>query len=142
MNPSILVSRFALELGWRGLERTDITPPADMRGSLPVGAVVTCFSTTDLKFFIQINQRVAGKFGAYNVSVVAERYDIGPIDFEKCDFDSISSAVREASRLSSVFVRANFKNPRWRREYLEENPEKLLARRKKWRGWKGRVGTR
>jgi hypothetical protein len=40
---------------------------------------VTCWSTADLRFFIQINQKTPGEFGRYNVSVVAERYDIGPI---------------------------------------------------------------
>lgn len=140
MDPSILVSRFAAELGWRGITRTDITLTADNHGNLPIGTVVTCFSTNDIRFFIQINQAVTGQFGKYNVSVAAERYNIRSMNFEVCEFDSIAGSIAEASRLAPLFARSNFKNPKWRRQYLEQNPTRLL-RKKKWRGWKARIGT-
>jgi len=134
MDPTVLVRRFAAELGWNGIDRADATLTADNRGDVPVGTVVTCWSTSDVKFFIQINQLVLGEFGEYNVSVVAERYDIGPMDFESCKFDSREEAVDEALRLAPRFARANFRDRTWRRRYLEQNPEKLFRPKK--RGWK------
>ena len=41
MDATDLVRRFAAELGWNGLERTDIRLTRDICGSLPVGTIVT-----------------------------------------------------------------------------------------------------
>lgn len=136
-NPSLLIHHFAAALGWHGIERTDITLSAEICGNVPAGTVVTCWSTNDLRFFIQINQTAPGRFGAYNVSVIAERYNIAPLDFASCEFKTIEEAHAEAQRLSPLFARTNFRDKRWRRRYLEEFPQKLLHRKKKWRGWKG-----
>jgi hypothetical protein len=140
MDPEALVARFASELGWHGLKRTEVRFSPATHGALPVGTVVTCFTTTDPKFFIQINQQEAGVFGQYSVSVVAERYGIRPTDFVTCEFNSNGGAISEAERLSPMFARANFKNPKWRRQFLEQNPTKLLRKNKR-RGWKFRLGT-
>ena len=137
--PSVLVRHFAASLGWYGLTRTDLVLTPDICGSVPAGTVVTCSSTSDMKFFIQINQTVPGEFGKYNVSVVAERYDIRPMDFGTCEFETTDEAGSEAERLAPLFARKNFRDPRWRRRYLEEHPEKLLRPKKNWRGWKGRL---
>ncbi len=139
MNPSMLIRRFAASLGWHGIERTDIVLTPETAGGLPAGTVVTCWSTTDLKFFIQINQKTPREFGRYNVSVVAERYNIGPMDFVTCEFDNVEEAQREAERLFPLFARKNFRDPCWQRAYLEEHPERLLRPEKNWRGWKGRL---
>jgi hypothetical protein len=141
VDPTNQVRRFAAELGWRGIERTDIRLTRDICGSLPEGTVVTCWCTNDLWFFIQINQKVPGQFGVYNVSVVAERYNIGPMGFEMCQFATDDEAAKEARRLAPLFARTNFRDTKWRRRYLEQHPEKLLGRKKKWRGWKGRLRT-
>ena len=141
MNPSNLVRCFAESLGWRGIERTDITLTPDNCGTLAAGTVGTCWSTNDLKLFIQINQTTFGQFGEYNVSVVAERYNIGPMEFSVCKFKNNSEANSEAQRLSPLFARKNFRDKRWRRRYLELNPGKLLRQNKKWRGWKGQLRT-
>jgi hypothetical protein len=140
-NASTLVNRFAASLGWYGIERTDITLTPDICGNVPAGTVVTCWSTNDLKFFIQINQRTPGRFGAYHVSVVAERYNIAPMNFVPCSFETTDEADTEAQRLSALFARTNFRDKRWRRRYLEQHPRKLLRPKKKWRGWKGRLRT-
>ena len=136
-----LVLHFAANLGWRRLERTDITLTREICGDIPEGTIDTCWSTCDLKFFIQINQAVPGQFGAYNVSVVAERYDIRPMGFATCRFNTAGEAVREAQRLAPLYAKRNFRDKRWRRQYLERHPEKLWHRKKKWRGWKGRFRT-
>jgi hypothetical protein len=138
--PPTLVRHFAASLGWHGLTRTDLVLTPDIRGSVAAGTVVTCWSTSDLRFFIQINQKVPGRFGKYNVSVVGERYDIGPMDFDTCEFQTADEARSEAARLAPLFARKNFHDPSWRRRYLEEHPEKLLRSKKNWRGWKGRIG--
>ena len=139
MDPAPLIRRFAAGLGWNGMDRTEIRLTPEICGNLPVGTIVTCWSTNDLKFFIQINQKVWGQFAVYNVSVVAERYNIGPMDFEVCAFASVDEAAQEARRLAPLFARTNFRDKRWRRRYLEEHPERLLRPKKKWRGWKGRL---
>ena len=138
----MLVQHFAASLGWRGIERSDVTITPDSRGNVSVGTVVTCWSTNDLKFFIQINQATPGQFGVYNVSVVAERYHVGPMDFVTCNFQTVEEAHSEAQRLSPLFARANFRDKRRLRRYLEQHPDKLLPGRKKWRGWKGRLHTK
>jgi len=138
-NASTLVHRFAASLGWYGIDRTDTTLTSDICGNVPAGTVLTCWSTNDLRFFIQINQTTPGQFGVYNVSVVAERYNIAPMDFVACEFESTDEADGEAQRLSPLFARSNFRDKRWRRQYLEQHPRKLLHPKKKWRGWKGRL---
>jgi hypothetical protein len=135
-----LVCRFAGELGWHGLVQTDLMLTPDNCGDFPPGVVVTCFSTSHLRFFIQINQAVAGEFGQYKVSVVAERYDIRPLDPEPCTIRSFEDAIRESRRLYLQFGRANFRKPEWRRRYLEQHPHKLWRKKKKRRGWKARLG--
>jgi hypothetical protein len=137
--PTESIVRFAASLGWRGIEQNDIRLTRETCFSLPVGMVITCWSTRDLKFFIQINQAVSGQFGVYNVSVVAERYGIGPMDFAPCRFSTSEGAVSEARRLAPLFARANFRDKIWRRRYLEQHPQKLLHPNKKWRGWKARL---
>jgi len=139
MDATALVLRFAADLGWRGLARTDIRLTPECCGSYPVGTIVTSWSTKHLKFFIQINQAIPGESGAYKVSVVAERYDIGPMAFVTCRFATRDEATDEARRLTSLFARDNFRNKGWRRRYLEQHPEKLLRQKKKWRGWKGHL---
>ncbi len=138
-DPTDQVRRFAVELGWRGIERTDIRLTSATCLGLPVGTLVTCWSTSNLKFFIEVNQTVPGRFGGYRVSVVAEKYHIGPMDFEMCAFESEDEAVGEARRLAPLFARRNFRDKEWLRRYLERHPEKLLRSKKKWRGWKGRL---
>lgn len=134
MNALMLVRHFAESLGWHGIEQTEIVLTPEAAGGLPAGTVVTCWSATDLRFFIQINQKTSGEFGKYNVSVVAERYNIGPMDFVACEFETAAEAESEAQRLSPLFARRNFRDPRWRRRYLEEHPEKLLRPKKRRRG--------
>ncbi len=141
MDPSALVRRFAESLGWYGTEGADITLTPDICGSVPAGTVLTLWSTNNLRFFIQISQVTPGKFGAYRVSVVAERYHIGPMDFTDCQFETPAEAASEARRLSPLFARSNFRDKRWRRRYLEQNPLRLLRPKKRWRGWKGRLRT-
>jgi hypothetical protein len=139
MYPDDLVTRFASELGWHGLKRTDVCLSPATCGTLPVSTVVTCFTTTDPKFFIQINQQEAGVFGQYSVSVVAERYGMRPTDFANCRFESDAAAISEARRLFAMCARSNFKSPTWRRQFIAQNPSKL--RRKNRRGWKSRICT-
>ena len=139
-NPTSLVDRFAASLGWHGIERTDITLAPDICGNVPAGTVVTCWSTNGLRFFIQINQKAPGRFGEYNVSVVAERYGIAPMDFASCKFET---TMRRTPRLSAF--------RRYSREPTSvindggvdtlKTSWKLLHPKKKWRGWKGRLRT-
>lgn len=98
--------RFAALLGWHGLDETQFKLTPHDCGTLPVGTLVTCWSTSHLNFFIQINQLQTGKFGEYNVSVVADRYDIAYVPFEPCRFESDDEAQAEAQRLAAS-VRSN-----------------------------------
>ena len=134
-----LVKRFAAALGWNGIQGYNIILDETNCGTSSPGTTVTGWSTTDLKHFIQINQSRTGSFGQYNVSVVAERFHIGPMPFQKCSFHNYPEADGEANRLSATFHRKNFYKKSWRREFLQQHPE-LLFGRKKWRGWKGRLG--
>jgi hypothetical protein len=124
VDPSTLVHRFAASLSWSGIERTDIRLTQDICGSVPGGTVVAFWSTNDMKLFIQINQEIAGRFGVYRVSVVAERCGIAPMDFVSCAFETTDDADTEAKRLSPLFARTNFRDNRWRRRYLEQHPKK------------------
>jgi hypothetical protein len=136
---SLLVRQFAQELGWKGLERTDFTLYPGEIASYPNGVVGTGWTTTHLKFFVQINQETLGSFGEYAIAVCAERFDISQLDFVQCSFTTIEQAIAEARRLAPQFARANFRDSKWRRRYLEEHPERLTRPKKKWRGWKGRL---
>lgn len=136
---SLLVRQFAQELGWKGLERTDFTLYPGEKESYPNGVVGTCWTTTHLKFFVQVGQETLGVFGAYTINVCAERFDISRLDFVPCTFTTFEQASVEARRLAPQFARANFRDPKWRRRYLEEHPERLTRPKKKWRGWKGRL---
>ena len=139
MDPTILVRRFAAGLGWNGIERTDITLTPKTCDNLPVGTIITDWTTSNLIFFIQINQWSPGRFGTYNVSVVAERYGIAPVDFTVCAFETAEEADKESQRLAPLLARKNFKDKKWRRRYLEQHPQKLFRSKKKRRGWKGRL---
>lgn len=133
-----LVKLFAAGLGWRGLRPISFTIREGEDRFTPIGTVVTCFTTPDIKFFIQINQAAPGTFGRYRASVVAHRYDICFTDFYECAFESTEQAEGEAARLFSRLGRVNFKDPSWRRDYLERQPRKRWKKRKR-RGWKGRL---
>jgi len=138
MDTLSLVKLFAARLGWRGLRPYSFTIREGEDRFAPIGTVVTYFTTTDIKFFIQINQATPGTFGRYRASVVAHRYDICFTDFYECNFESSEQAASESARLFSRLGRANFKDPSWRRDFLELQPRKRWKKRKR-RGWKGRL---
>ena len=141
MDSSVLVKRFAALLGWNGIQRKRMSLEPHIYVSLPPGTVATYWSTTDSRFFIHINQSIAGQFGAYRVCVVPDRYDIGPTDFVDCRFANAVEAANEAKRLAPLLARTHFRDRIWRRRYLERNPTKLLHPKKRWRGWKCRLRT-
>lgn len=115
---------FAAALGWHGLRPYCFTIEVSLSHEWPLGEICTSFTTPDVKFNLQINQAVPERFGKYRASVVAHRYDIRHVDFFDCAFDTIDSAKSEAARLFAHLARSNFKNPRWRRGYLEHHPDR------------------
>jgi hypothetical protein len=136
------VQRFASELGWHGVVETEIPMTSEICGNLPVGTIVTCFTTTHVKHFLQVNQSTPGEFGKYRVAVAAERYNVRSTGFQACEFESIDQAVSEARRLRPLLERSRFRYARQRRQFLEQQPDELLPRGKKWRGWKASLRGR
>ena len=139
MNVFKSVERFASVLGWHGIVESSIRLTDSNCGRFDPGTEVTCWSTTDLGFFIQINQSVPGQFNRYRASVAAHRYGIAPIPFQECEFTTPVEAQREGVRLSQILSRAQFKRSEWRRTFLTANPGVLLRSTKKWRGWRARL---
>lgn len=105
----------AASWGWHGLELwQDVS--AD-------GLVVTWYSTTDPKFFLQINEHPIGQAETYAAAVYADRYGIctGWHRFRLGDDAGIAS-------LGRWLRRQQFKDRRWRREFQLRHPECCIRR--------------
>lgn len=108
----------AAALGWRGLEMRQHTRED--------GRVVTWYSTTDSKFFLQINEHPCFQTETYAAAVYAERYGIctGWHCFELDDAEAVSA-------LAPWLNRRQFRDRVWRREFKRRHPE-CCVDRKKW----------
>ncbi|TWT77463.1 hypothetical protein Pla123a_21240 [Posidoniimonas polymericola] len=136
-----LVEHFAAQLGWRGLQRCSFTLTPDIAGSFPVGTVCTNWTTTHIRFNLQVNH-LSTEPDNYRAAVVAESRLIGHTWHERATFTTLEQAAAEAQRLRGHCARQNFRDPKWVRRFLEQHPDRLYQRRKHWRGWKARVKAR
>jgi hypothetical protein len=121
-SPLILTQEFAARLGWHGLCQYQHRLTRDICGSLPVGTVITCYATTDEKFFLQINENPVAQKRHYQASIVAERYGL------PFTIDDRESAIAEAQRLSDVLSRSILRNPSSRREFIRAHLELVNER--------------
>mgnify|MGYP001135443038 FL=1 len=103
----------AASWGWHGLEL--------WQHALADGLVVTWYSTSDRKFFLQINEHPVGQAETYAAAVYADRYGIctGWHGFRLGDDAGIAS-------LGRWLRRDQFKDRRWRREFQLRHPECCL----------------
>src|SRR4051812_7844942 len=97
-SPLMLLQEFAARLGWHGLCQQQIRLTRDICGRLPVGTVITSYTTTDEKFNLQINENPVGQKRCYQASIVAERYGMEPIPWQPFIVDDCKSAIAEALR--------------------------------------------
>jgi hypothetical protein len=123
-----LLREFAEQLGWRGLEVSQIRLTTDICGSYPVGTVITSYHTTDLKFNLQINENPIGQIRHHQASIVAERYGIRPIPWQPFTVDDRNSAIAEALRLSHVLSRSILRNPASRRQFVRQHSHLVYRR--------------
>jgi hypothetical protein len=105
----------AASWGWHGLEL--------WQEALADGLVVTWYSTSDPKFFLQINEHPIGQAETYAVAVYAYRYGIctGWHRFRLGD-DS------EIALLGPWLRRRQFKDRRSRRDFQLRHPECRIRR--------------
>ena len=101
---------FARALGWRGL---DMWQHVDNSGT-----IITWYSTSDEKFFLQINEHPVGQTETYAAAVYADRYGIctGWHTFTLADGES-------ADLLTPWLHRRPFKDRNWRRAFCTRHPE-------------------
>lgn len=99
----------ASALGWRGL---------DMWQHASGGDVVTWYTTSDRKFFIQINEHPPGQTNTYAACVYADRYGIctGWHTFTLADTDAVDFLLPWLRRRA-------FKDRNWRRDFCRRHPE-------------------
>ncbi len=105
----------AASLGWHGLEMWQHLCNDDQ--------LITWYSTSDTKFFMQINEHPMGQVETYAAAVYADRYGIctGWHRFRLVDNDEIVA-------LRPWLNRRQFKDRKWRREFRARHPECYLAR--------------
>ncbi len=137
MTPASLVQLFAAHLGWKSLlvEQLFLTP--EIAPAIEAPVMITYWCSTDINYNIQISQREHGVFGKYQVVVVADRYRITSTGHVGADFTTEAGAMAEAARLATKFHRKNFRNPAWRKKFIQNNPMRILSNKR--RGWLGRL---
>ena len=124
------IQQFAQMLGWRGLMPHLVQLPSHDVARLGIEYVFG-YSTGDLKFFLQLNQSLHGQTKLYAASVAAERYGITATPFYDFEyFEDPRLMEAEARRLTPLLHRHNFKDARWRREFLRQYPERATRLRK------------
>lgn len=126
--PFSLLKEFASELGWHGLCKSQHRLTADICGSLPVGTVITCYATTHLKFFLQINENPIGQSQTYQACLVPERYGLRHTEWVGFAIANRQSAISEAARLKPMLSRSILRNPVSRRQFLREHPHLVFRR--------------
>jgi hypothetical protein len=102
-------------LGWYGLEM--------WQHALEDGQIVTWYSTSHARFYLQINEHPVGNAQQYAAAVVAARYGIhtGFHCFRLADADAVSS-------LHPWLARRQFKDRKWRNEFARRHRECCVDR--------------
>ena len=113
--PLAALRAVAASLGWHGLEL--------WQRVFDDGLVVTWYSTSDRKFFLQINEHPIGQVETYAAAVYADRYGICTGWHRFRLGDGATTAA-----LASWLRRPQFKDRRWRREFQLQHPECCLRR--------------
>ncbi len=109
------LSVFAASLGWHGLEM--------WQHRCDDGVLITFYSTSNSKFFLQINEHPMGQIAIYAAAVYADRYGIctGWHRFILGDDQTTAS-------LRTWLVRRQFKDRGWRNAFRQRHPECCLER--------------
>jgi hypothetical protein len=113
--PIVPLRTLADSLGWHRLEMWQHT--------LDDGQVVTWYSTTHPKFYLQINEHPVGDPQQFAAAVIAIRYGIhtGWHRFRLADPNAFTS-------LSPWLTRDQSKRRQWRAEFARTHPECCLER--------------
>ena len=123
--PLAQIKAIAAAWGWWGLEMWQQSFDDDGKMFL-----VTWYSTSDPKFYLQINEHPIGNVEAYAASVYAKRHGIhtGWHRFELDDDGAVKS-------LAAWLSRRQFKDRKWRRGFRSRHSEccvERLPRRGRW----------
>jgi hypothetical protein len=102
-------------LGWRGLEM--------WRHRLEDGTIVTWYSTTDWKFFLQINEDPPGQPDTHVAAVFADRYGICT-GWHRFALGN----PRVAQNLRPWLSRQLFRKRSWRRNFCRRFPNSCVER--------------
>jgi hypothetical protein len=122
-SPYYLLQEFAARLGWHGLRQYQHRVPSEHCGSLPVGTVITYYTTTDEKFNLQINENPIGQARTYQATVVLERYGLRHIGWHDFAIEDHQSAADEAERLKPLLSRSVS-----RQQFLKLNSHSVFRR--------------
>ena len=137
MPQTSLVQLFAAQLGWNGVRGDRYWIPEDLWGKYGDERRFWVWTSTDPKLFIQINQREHFVPGHYQVTIAPFRYRMLHTGFVDVDFLNEQDAISEAERVKDRLQRANYRDPRWRKQFLLRNPTRLFTTKR--RGWQGKL---
>ena len=91
--------------------------------------IAYAYVTPDLKFNIHIHELDKPPF-THKVTVVSERYGFWGPSHPFTLFEDNEKLIEEAKRLKPLVDRKLFKNKKWRDQFLQENPDRLLLKTK------------
>jgi hypothetical protein len=111
-------------LGWNGLQLEYLrVRDSEANSKVPQNTVVVFYTTTDSKFFLQINTYPHGQSRTHQATVNAERYGITSVGWHQFELpDDEDLLVTTAEALKRWLYRPLFKDRQWVRQLLKENP--------------------
>ena len=130
---------FAARFGWRGLQldwiRSYLNQSKELVPVNVAGGVVISYTTTDPKFFLQINTVPHGQLHSHQATITAERYGIGNIGWHPFTLhEDDDKLLAEIEMLRPWLDRNQYKNRKWLRHFKSEHPDMLMPTCKKRRG--------
>ncbi len=126
--PLILLRQFASILGWHGLCKYQHRIPAGIYDGFPTETIITYYTTTHLKFFLQINEQPPGQSRSYQACIVAERYGLRPTEWQKFEILDWRTAMVEAGRLKPTLSRSILRHSASRRRFIREHRHLIFRR--------------
>jgi hypothetical protein len=123
VQPLYRMRLFASLLGWKGLQLEHFRWKQEDDHESALGVAIY-YTTTDVKFNLQINCQPHGQIRHYRATIKADRYGIisvGWHDFELHEDDQRLFA--EVERLKPWLRRDQFKDRAWRRQFIAQHPE-------------------
>lgn len=125
--PVLRMQRFAAMLGWRGLQLEHVRVDMLENHKLDGPAIVIYYTTTDRKFFLQINTHPHGQTRLHQATVIAWRYGMHSVGWHAFElFDEDQQLIAEGKRLEPLLARSLVKDRNWRRRFLNQHPEYAL----------------